>query len=84
MYVQEDRGRRASAKPPPVRGETGEDPMCAQTAELKKEIARRRRENPGDTRASFAEISFESALDEGFDESIAASKWLDTLRGETK
>lgn len=57
--------------------------MSAQ-AELKKEIARRRRENPGDTRASFAEISFESALDEGFDESIAASKWLDTLRGETK
>lgn len=57
--------------------------MSAQ-AELKKEIARRRRENPEDTRASFAEISFESALEEGFDESIAASQWLSTLKGGPK
>lgn len=54
-----------------------------QAEELKKEIARRRRDNPGDTRASFAEISFESALEEGFDESIAASQWLSKLRGES-
>ena len=57
--------------------------MSLQAEELKKEIARRRRDNPGDTRASFAEISFESAREEGFDESIAASQWLSKLRGES-
>lgn len=50
--------------------------------ELEDAVAKRRKINPMDSVASFAEVSCESEIEEGVDPSIASAHWLNWLAGK--
>ena len=53
--------------------------MITVEKELRKEIARIRRNDPSNSAAMCAEISFEDEVECGISRAFAASKWLESL-----